>query len=256
MKAKPTVYKGIRFRSKLEARWAVFFDALGVTWEYEPAIESVKGEYVPDFLMGSKTLIEVKPLIKDKSEPWCLAEDDWADRLELYERAVVGGNGNLEMFIVFGEPGRWESGRLVNAGHAAARIGFTGSLEFTFGFQMAECLDCGSIRWFRNGAPDCCPVWTHGAWMDHALNAVRDHSYGSDAVAAPAISSVVSLDEDGSNLPARLRVQEIDATIRTLRLALEAEDEEGKDPAVLKALDEWVTRLGREKASLTRFPLR
>ena len=31
-----TVYKGDRFRSRLEARWAVFFDAARIKWEYEP----------------------------------------------------------------------------------------------------------------------------------------------------------------------------------------------------------------------------
>src|SRR5262245_46962536 len=31
-----TRYKGYRFRSRLEARWAVFFDAQGIKWEYEP----------------------------------------------------------------------------------------------------------------------------------------------------------------------------------------------------------------------------
>ena len=31
-----TYYNGYRFRSRLEARWAVFFDALGVPYEYEP----------------------------------------------------------------------------------------------------------------------------------------------------------------------------------------------------------------------------
>jgi hypothetical protein len=31
-----TRYAGCRFRSRLEARWAVFFDRLGIAWEYEP----------------------------------------------------------------------------------------------------------------------------------------------------------------------------------------------------------------------------
>jgi hypothetical protein len=31
----PTRYKGYHFRSRLEARWAVFFDALGLRWQYE-----------------------------------------------------------------------------------------------------------------------------------------------------------------------------------------------------------------------------
>jgi hypothetical protein len=30
-----TSYRGCRFRSRLEARWAVFFDALGWDWQYE-----------------------------------------------------------------------------------------------------------------------------------------------------------------------------------------------------------------------------
>jgi hypothetical protein len=31
----PTRHKGIRFRSKLEADWAITFDALGIIWQYE-----------------------------------------------------------------------------------------------------------------------------------------------------------------------------------------------------------------------------
>ena len=35
-----TEYDGHRFRSRLEARWAVFFNAVGLTYEYE--IEALK----------------------------------------------------------------------------------------------------------------------------------------------------------------------------------------------------------------------
>ena len=31
-----TLYAGCRFRSRLEARWAVAFNALGIEWMYEP----------------------------------------------------------------------------------------------------------------------------------------------------------------------------------------------------------------------------
>jgi hypothetical protein len=31
-----TQYDGYRFRSRLEARWAVFFNSLGIEWQYEP----------------------------------------------------------------------------------------------------------------------------------------------------------------------------------------------------------------------------
>ena len=71
IKAIETKYKGYRFRSRLEARWAVFFDACGYNWEYEPeGFDLGDGiYYLPDFKIygtdnnGDSNLfrIEVKP---------------------------------------------------------------------------------------------------------------------------------------------------------------------------------------------------
>ena len=64
-----TVYKGYKFRSRLEARWAVFFDACGVEWEYEPEGYDLGDGvyYLPDFLLhdvdgrdGGDIYVEVK----------------------------------------------------------------------------------------------------------------------------------------------------------------------------------------------------
>ena len=54
LKAIQTEYKGYRFRSRLEARWAVFFDACGVDWEYEPEGYDLGDGlyYLPDFLLS------------------------------------------------------------------------------------------------------------------------------------------------------------------------------------------------------------
>ncbi len=48
-----TRYGGCRFRSRLEARWAVFFDDLGWRWDYEPEGYELPfcGNYLPDFLV-------------------------------------------------------------------------------------------------------------------------------------------------------------------------------------------------------------
>ena len=57
----PTVYNGIEFRSRLEAKWAAMFDQLGWSWEYEPI--DLKG-YIPDFVLKwdhGHTICEVKP---------------------------------------------------------------------------------------------------------------------------------------------------------------------------------------------------
>jgi len=51
IKAIETRYAGCNFRSRLEARWAVFFDHLGIKWEYErEGYVGVRGTpYLPDF---------------------------------------------------------------------------------------------------------------------------------------------------------------------------------------------------------------
>lgn len=55
IKAIDTKYKGYKFRSRLEARVAVFLDALDSSWEYEPEGYAlpVNGNYLPDFLVYS-----------------------------------------------------------------------------------------------------------------------------------------------------------------------------------------------------------
>lgn len=58
-----TYYNGYRFRSRLEARWAVFFDAMGVEYEYEPEGFDLGGGiyYLPDFYLPEQDYyVEVK----------------------------------------------------------------------------------------------------------------------------------------------------------------------------------------------------
>ncbi len=65
MKAHETHYGGYDFRSRLEAQWAVFFDALGIKWAYEPnSFHTMAGSYLPDFQLidgKRKIFVEVKP---------------------------------------------------------------------------------------------------------------------------------------------------------------------------------------------------
>lgn len=63
IKAIETEYAGCRFRSRLEARWAVFFDKLGIRWLYEPQGYVLgNGErYLPDFWLPDNAVwAEVK----------------------------------------------------------------------------------------------------------------------------------------------------------------------------------------------------
>lgn len=63
IKAIETYYNGYRFRSRLEARWAVFFDALNVRYEYEVQGFQLGDKifYLPDFyLPNSLAYVEIK----------------------------------------------------------------------------------------------------------------------------------------------------------------------------------------------------
>ena len=52
-------YRGRRYRSLLETKWAAFFQQLGIEFEYEPF--ELNG-WIPDFYFpNSNTLVEIKP---------------------------------------------------------------------------------------------------------------------------------------------------------------------------------------------------
>ena len=88
MNAVPTTYQGVRFRSRLEAKWAAMFDHLGWRWEYEPL--DLRG-YIPDFVLlfpAGQVLVEVKPAFtvdaligaasrKIDQSGWASIEDGW-----------------------------------------------------------------------------------------------------------------------------------------------------------------------------------
>lgn len=101
MKAIETQYKGYRFRSRLEARWAVFFDALGLDWEYEPEGFDLgpAGWYLPDFRMrtpgGQNIWYEIKPS-SVTSDP----------KFDAFEKACHsdGGDGGNWAFMLSGDP--------------------------------------------------------------------------------------------------------------------------------------------------------
>lgn len=58
MKAKRTLYKDYYFRSKLEAKWAVFFDLMNIPFVYEPEAFICKNgsQYTPDFYLPEAIL--------------------------------------------------------------------------------------------------------------------------------------------------------------------------------------------------------
>jgi len=89
IKAIETLYKGYRFRSRIEAKWAVFFDALsGVKWEYEKEGYILEDGtcYLPDFWI---------PVLHDYDGEGCFVEikgveptDEERNKLELLAKGT------------------------------------------------------------------------------------------------------------------------------------------------------------------------
>lgn len=76
MKAIPTEYKGINFRSKLEASYAKTLDELEIRWAYEHNGYDIGGvRYLPDFWLPEiRTFLEVKgPVIPGAEKARALA---------------------------------------------------------------------------------------------------------------------------------------------------------------------------------------
>lgn len=82
-----TTYKGFRFRSRLEARWAAMFDQLRWRWDYEPLDGN---HYIPDFLIHGEApcLVEVRP---------CVTRDDY---LREARKVVAGLEGVWDGHVV------------------------------------------------------------------------------------------------------------------------------------------------------------
>ncbi|MCW6003907.1 hypothetical protein K1W54_04825 [Micromonospora sp. CPCC 205371] len=72
-RALPTTWAGVTFRSRHEARWAVFFDHLDLRWDYEPeryTLGTVGGTYLPDFYLPDIGLFaEIKPGLAGDVDP-------------------------------------------------------------------------------------------------------------------------------------------------------------------------------------------
>lgn len=99
IKAIETTYNGYRFRSRLEARWAVFFDTLGVKYQYElEGYELGNGvRYLPDFWLPQfEVFAEIKGEFPDARD------------LEKIQRLVT--EGDKKLILLVGEVGKDPNG--------------------------------------------------------------------------------------------------------------------------------------------------
>jgi len=99
-----TWYADTYFRSRLEARWAVFFDLLGVKWEYEKEGYDLDGVwYLPDFwLPDQKIWIEIKgesPTDDEEAKVAALVEETGCNGYILH--GTIPGDDDFANYIVW-----------------------------------------------------------------------------------------------------------------------------------------------------------
>lgn len=81
-----TIWRGYRFRSRLEARWAVAFDAMRFDWEFEPEGYIPTGlRYLPDFLIRNVKI-----------------QDDWVEDLYVEVKGVPQSY-DIDKIVAFSE---------------------------------------------------------------------------------------------------------------------------------------------------------
>jgi hypothetical protein len=123
VKAIETIYKGYRFRSRLEARWAIFLDTVGEPWEYEKEGYDLKGVYyLPDFYLPRLgCFIEVKgeaPSVEELAKAEMLRDEvgkaiavfsgipgEWWGILYCWDLSdSSGGSSDWQVALCDGEP--------------------------------------------------------------------------------------------------------------------------------------------------------
>ena len=169
MNIKPieTVYNGYRFRSRLEARWAVFFDFIGLKYLYEmEGYTNGTINYLPDFFIPSlDVFIEIKPFTEDWPSKEIASKGSLAPKLVYYfcgEPYGKDGDMNYRGFYTDG--------------------GMSGDCDQ----YLCVCPDCGSIGiqysgWAdRNKHKDFCTLSTlKHEKVDGRFHALLEYAYVS-----------------------------------------------------------------------------
>lgn len=169
IRAIPTEYRGITFRSRLEARWAAMFDRLEWKWEYEPI--DLTG-YIPDFILQfhKPVLAEIKPamtLHECKQYTQKIAKSGWDG-----DALIFGGALKLSHDSFMG-PACCYYGQKDTS---------TDCLLWGLG-EMHQCLKCGSYSIYHTDQAYTCIVCGSydGTRYLGPVNFDTVHNYWTDA---------------------------------------------------------------------------
>lgn len=140
IRAIDTIHDGRKFRSRLEARWAVFYSYLGIPYEYEK--EGFKLDevlYLPDFwLPNQESWVEIKGQMpsEDESRKCALLASSTEKMVYLFYPTIPN------------DPGHWDT-------DSAEAFFPEGSWDNAYAWCI--CQDCGTLGIQFNGRSDRLP---------------------------------------------------------------------------------------------------
>lgn len=165
-----TKFGGIIYRSRLEARWAVFFAELRIPFLYEPEGYSFNGVgYLPDFFLTDQDcFIEIKPATPNKEE------SEKAGNLALFTGKRV--------FIFFGSPQPPISGETESAfKYERFEINGTRELGWDNYHWWCQCDECKSLDIQFDGRAE--RIQTHSKTCSGMHGGEGSHGYNSSTPA-------------------------------------------------------------------------
>lgn len=165
IKAIETCYKGIKFRSRLEARWAVFFDSLGIKWLYEPeGFTLADGTmYLPDFYLPDYDLwVEIKGVMSDAD----------SHKVDMFRKALTYPT----QLLVLGQipPESEDVCHWVYENYTDSSCYDIGSAqEWDFPYLPCVCPICGKVGFEFDGRG--ARICNHNTWDDKGYSANDSH---------------------------------------------------------------------------------
>lgn len=144
-----TKYGGFTFRSRLEARWAAFFDIVGWKWDYEPT--DLEG-WSPDFVLFGLDRYQKPKNIWVEVKPF---DDMPEDLIQKIDVAMKDRNSNEDVLFL-GQRGPTQCDGFVSIGKLGENFRGTPLFEEKPNeplFDFSECVICNP--WF--GDPDFSP---------------------------------------------------------------------------------------------------
>lgn len=171
-----TTYAGVVFRSRLEARWAMFFDAFHLYWRYEyEGFELPSGRYVPDFWLPElQTWVEIKPPFNREYE---VEQDRWIKTVSHCHDVAVLTRKRVLLFAT--DFGAW----LPKCEENESTKCFFPSGDDDYGYFPCVCYHCGRLgfEWQGRGNRIC----KHKGHADGGITSTHPRINGAvDAILA------------------------------------------------------------------------